>query len=72
MLDPDANRLGMSLTGSYPVKVSAIKDLETFSRDIIRLLSQAEIFSFRLSNLCKVRIWTLKSCKRSLSPCLEL
>ena len=42
MLDPDANRLGMSLTGSYPVKISAIKDLETLSRDIIRLLSQAE------------------------------
>ena len=30
-LDPDAARLGMSLTGSYPVKVSAIKDLETRS-----------------------------------------
>ena len=42
MLDPDANRLGMSLTGSYPVKVSAIKDIETLSSDIIRLLSQAE------------------------------
>ena len=46
VLDPEANRLGMSLTGSYPVKVSAIKDLETFFRDTIRLLSQAEIFSF--------------------------
>ena len=46
VLDPDANRLGMSLTGSYPVNVSALKDLETLSRDIIRLLSQAEIFSF--------------------------
>ena len=31
MLDPDANHLGMSLTGSYPVKISAIKDLETLS-----------------------------------------
>ena len=31
MLDPDANGLGMSLTGSYPVKISAIKNLETFS-----------------------------------------
>ena len=46
VLDPDANRLDMSLTGSYPVKVSALKDLETYSRDIIRLLSHAEIFSF--------------------------
>ena len=33
MLDPDANRLGMSLTGSYPVKISAIKNLETLSLD---------------------------------------
>ena len=31
-LDPDAARLGMSLTGSLPVKVSAIKDLETLQR----------------------------------------
>ena len=46
VLDPDANRLDMSLTGSYPVKVSALKDIETHSRDIIRLLSHAEIFSF--------------------------
>ena len=33
MLDPDANRLGMSLTGSYPVKISAFKNLETLSLD---------------------------------------
>ena len=46
VLDTDANRLDMSLTGSYPVKVSALKDLETHSRDIIRLLSHAEICSF--------------------------
>ena len=45
-LDQDAIRLGMSLTGSYPVKVSGIKDLETLSRDTIKILSQAEIFSF--------------------------
>ena len=45
-LDPEATRLGMSLKGSYPVKVSAIKDLETLSRDTIKILSQAEIFSF--------------------------
>ena len=45
-LDPDAARLGMSLTGSYPVKVTAIKDLESQSRHIIRLLSHAVTFSF--------------------------
>ena len=38
VLDPVANRLGMSLMGSYPVKISAIKELEILSRDIIRLL----------------------------------
>ena len=31
VLDPDANRLGMSLMGSYLVKISVIKDLETLS-----------------------------------------
>ena len=36
----------MSLNGSYPVKVSAIKDLETLSRDTIKILSHAKIFSF--------------------------
>ena len=45
-LDPDAARLGMSLTGSYPVKLTVIKNLETQSRLIIRLLSHAETFSF--------------------------
>ena len=46
VLDPDANRLDISLSGSYPVKVSALKDLEIHSRDMIRILSHAEIFSF--------------------------
>ena len=46
VLDPDAARLGMSLTGSYPVKVTAIKDLESQSRHIIRFLSHAKTFSF--------------------------
>ena len=46
VLDPDATRLGLSLNGSYPVKVSAIKDLETLSRDTIKILSHAEILSF--------------------------
>ena len=45
-LDPDATRLGLSLNGSYPVKVSAIKDLETLSKDTIKILSHTEIFSF--------------------------
>ena len=45
-LDPEADRLDMSLSGSYPVKVSALKDLEIHSRDMIRILSHAETFSF--------------------------
>ena len=70
-LDPDATRLGMSLTGSYPVKVSAIKDLETLSRDTIKILSQAEFSLSQPSNPCKVKIWTLRFCLKSLSPCLN-
>ena len=70
VLDPDAVRMGMSLTGSYPVKVTAIKDLETQSRDIIRLLSKPRRSLLRRSNLCKVRIWTLRCYLKSLSPCL--
>ena len=45
-LDPDADRLDMSLSGSYPVKVSALRDLGIHSRDMIRILSHAETFSF--------------------------
>ena len=46
VIDPDANRLDLSLSGSYPVKVSSLRDLEVQSRDMIRILSHAEIFSF--------------------------
>ena len=45
-LDPDANRLDLSLSGSHPVKVSSLQALEGQSRDMIRILSHAEIFSF--------------------------
>ena len=45
-LDPDANRLDISLSGSYPVKVSSLQSLEGQSRDMIRILSHAEVFSF--------------------------
>ena len=36
----------ISLSGSYPVKVSSLRDIEVQSRDMIRILSHAEIFSF--------------------------
>ena len=45
-LDPDANCLDLSLLGSYPVKVSSLQCLEGQLRDMIRILSHAEIFSF--------------------------
>ena len=38
--------LFLSLSGSYPVKVSSLRDLKVQSRDMIRILSHAEIFSF--------------------------
>ena len=36
----------VSFSGSYPVKVSSLRDFEILSRDMIRILSHAEIFSF--------------------------
>ena len=46
VLDPDANRLDLSLSGSHPVKVSSLQAFEGQSRDMIRILSHAEILSF--------------------------
>ena len=46
VIDSDANRLDLSFSGSYPVKVSSLRDFEVQSRDMIRILSHAEIFSF--------------------------
>ena len=37
---------GSLFLGSYPVKVSSLRDFEVLSRDMIRILSHAEIFSF--------------------------
>ena len=44
--DFDADRLDLYFSGSYPVKVSSPRDFEVQSRDMIRILSHAEIFSF--------------------------
>ena len=46
VIDFDADRLDLSFSGSYPVKVSSLRDFEVQSRDMIRVLSHAEIFSF--------------------------
>ena len=79
VLDPDATRLGMSLNGSYPVKVSATKDLETLSRDTIKILSQAEMFSFaafkslQSENMdSKILLEILKSMSRSITDAMSI
>ena len=46
VIDPDANHLDLSLSGFYPVKVSSLRDFEIQPKDMIRILSHAEIFSF--------------------------
>ena len=46
VIDLDTDRLDISLSASYPVKVSSLRDFEVLSRDMIRILSHAEIFSF--------------------------
>ena len=46
VIDLDSDRLDLSFSGSYPVKVSSLRDFEVLSRDMIRILSHAEIFSF--------------------------
>ena len=46
VIDFDTDRLDLSFSGSYPVKVSSLRDFEVLSRAMIRKLSHAEIFSF--------------------------
>ena len=46
VIDLDSDRLDLSFSGSYPVKVSSLRDFVVLSRDMIRILSHAEIFSF--------------------------
>ena len=44
VIDLDSDRLDLSFSGSYPVKVSSLWDFEVLSRDMIRILSHAETF----------------------------
>ena len=46
VIDFDADRLDLSFSGSYFVKLSSLRNFEVLSRDMIRILSHAEIFSF--------------------------
>ena len=79
VLDPDANRLDLSLSGSYPVKVSSLQGLEGQSRDMIRILSHAEIFSFaafkclQSENMdSKVLLEILKSMSMAVTDAMSL
>ena len=49
VIDFDTDRLDLSFSGSYPVKVSSLRDFEVLLRDMIRILSHAEIFSLWLA-----------------------
>ena len=78
-LDPDANRLDLSLSGSYPVKVSSLQGFEGQSRDMIRILSHAEIFSFaafkclQSENMdSKVLLEILKSMSMAVTDAMSL
>ena len=46
VIDSDANHLDLSFSAYYPVKVSSLRDFEVQSRDMIRILSHAEVFIF--------------------------
>ena len=46
VIDSDANCLDLSFSGSYPLKVSSLRDFDFQSRNMNRILSHAEIFSF--------------------------
>ena len=77
-LDPDANRLDLSLSGSYSVKVLSLQSLEGQSRDI-RILSHAEIFSFaafkslQSENMdSKVLLEILKSMSMAVTDAMSL
>ena len=78
-LDPDANRLDLSLSGSYPVKVSSLQALEGQSRVMIRILNHAEIFSFaafksmQSENMdSKVLLEILKSMSMAVTDAMSL
>ena len=49
VIDSDTDRLDLSFSCSYPVKVSSLRDFEVLSRDMMRINSHAEIFSFAAS-----------------------
>ena len=66
----DANRLDLSFSGSYPVKVSSLRDFEVQSRDMIRILSHAEIFSLAALKCLQSENMDSRVFMEPLNPCL--
>ena len=66
----DAKRLDLSFSGSYPVKVSSLRDFEVQSRDMIRILSHAEIFSFAALKCFQSGNMDSRVFMEPLNPCL--
>ena len=62
--------ISLSLSGSYPVKVSSLRDLEVQSRDMIRILSHAEIFSFAAVKYLQSGNMDWRAFMKTLNPCL--
>ena len=70
VIDSDANGLDLSFSGSYPVKVSSLRDFEVLLRDMIRILSHAEIFSFAALNCLQSGNMNSRVFMEPLNPCL--
>ena len=70
VIDFDTDRLDLSFSGSYPVKVSSLRDFEVLSRDMIRILSHAEIYSFAASKCLQSGNMNSRGFMEPLYPCL--
>ena len=70
VIDFDADRLDPSFLGSYPVTVSSLRDFEVQSRDMIRILSHAVIFSFAALKCLQSGNMDSRVMMEPLNPCL--
>ena len=70
VIETDANCLDLSLSGSYPVKVSSLQDFEVQSRYMIRILSNAGIFSFAALKCLQSGNMDSRVFMEPLNPCL--
>ena len=70
VIDLDTDRLDISFSASYPVKVSSLRDFEVLSRDMIRILSHAEICSFATLKCLQSGNMDSRVFMEPLYPCL--